>query len=126
MAQSQLLVEKDLTGAALDGFNETMRWFDKGLAAGSPFAGLRKERMTKFIQGDRVRILSHPKDEFCGAEGEIVDIHIVPKAQSGAVTPSTGFPRLGQKVQYDVQIESHPYHVTYLEEEWLESLPALE
>ncbi len=33
----KVISDMDLTGAARNGFDETMKWFDKGLSAGSPF-----------------------------------------------------------------------------------------
>ena len=34
---NQVIYEQYLRGDARKGFDETMLWFDKGLAAGSPF-----------------------------------------------------------------------------------------
>lgn len=38
---SEIVPDKDLTGDARDGFNETMRWFNKGLAGASPWDSAR-------------------------------------------------------------------------------------
>ena len=79
--------------------------------------------MAKFAKGDKVRIVSHPKDGFRGVEGAISGIHMhVPKAQSSPVTPTTGLPKLAEQVKYDVEIEPYPYLLTYLDEAWLELL----
>ena len=76
--------------------------------------------MAAFKIGDNVRLICHPRPEYCGRVGKIAEVNqgtLGPRTQG--ILAGGQLPEPGTQAEYSVQVDGLASLLTGLREEWL-------